>query len=110
MSSPAVTAGAVLMCPHGGTVTIVTRNARVVAGGAPIATIADGFSVANCPFIVASAPLPCVSIAWTTSATRVLIEGRPPILQTSTGLALGTGGSPGGLAVIAATQSRVTMR
>jgi len=110
MSGPVVTVAAVLMCPHGGTIAIATGNARVLAGGAPIATITDQFSVANCPFFVASGPLPCVSIIWATSATRVLVGGQPPILQTSTGVALGVGGIPGGLAMIAATQSRVTMR
>lgn len=110
MSDPAVTTGAALMCPHGGTIAIATRNVRVLAGGAPIATITDGFSVADCPFVTESGPLPCVSIAWTASATRVLIDGQPPILQTSTGLALGVGGIASGLAIIAATQSRVTMR
>ena len=38
---------------------------------------------------------------------RVLINGQPPILQTSTGLALSVEGIPGGPPIVTAAQMRV---
>lgn len=109
MPGPAVTVAASALCPHGGTVTIVSTNARVIAG-APIATLADQFTVAGCAFTVPpGVPQPCLLVQWTTPAARVLIEGQPPILQASTGLAISATGVPGGPATVVATQPRVVM-
>jgi hypothetical protein len=109
MPGPALAVGAVILCPHGGTATIASHTVRVTAGCMPIAALGDRFAVAGCAHIVGSAPKPCVSIEWMTSATRVLIEGRPPILQTGAGLALDPALAPAGPPVIAVNQSRVIM-
>jgi hypothetical protein len=108
MPGPAVNVGATAMCPHGGQVSIVSSNARVAAGGTPIATLADQFLIAGCAFTIPPGkPQPCVRVQWMTPATRVLINGQPPILQTSTGLALSVEGIPGGPPVVSVTQARV---
>ena len=68
------------MCPHGGQVSIVSSNTRVVAGGTPIATLADQFLIAGCAFTIPPGkPQPCVRVQWMTPATRVLINGQPPV-------------------------------
>lgn len=105
MGGPAITVGAVLACPHGGRVAIVAGDARVRAGGAPVATVTDDFPVAGCP----NRPLPCVGIEWTASAARVRIGGRPPVVQGDIGRARSAQG-PAGAAIVIASQMRVLMR
>jgi hypothetical protein len=103
---PVVTAASVAMCPHGGPVSIISSDARVLASGAPVATIADQFMVAGCAFTIPP-PLPCLMIQWLMGATRVLVNGIPPVLQTSTGLCISAAGSPNGPPVVTTTQPRV---
>lgn len=105
MGSPAITTGAILMCPHGGRASIMSGTARVRADGAPIATIGDGFPVSGC----ANVGQPCIRIEWLVSATRVRIGGHPPIVQGSTGLALSAEGSAGS-SIMVSNQARVMMR
>ena len=108
MPGPMVNVGAMATCPHGGQVTIVSSNARVLASGMPLATMADQFMVAGCAFTVPpGVPQPCLKVQWMTPAVRVLINGQPPILQASTGIALSATGIPGGPPIVATTQMRV---
>jgi hypothetical protein len=108
MPGPCVNVGATAMCPHGGQISIISSNTRVMASGTPVATLADQFMVAGCAFTVPPGkPQPCFSVQWMTTATRVLMNGQPPILQTSTGLALSVDGIPGGPPMVAVTQTRV---
>jgi hypothetical protein len=108
MPGPIVNVGASATCPHCGQVTIISSNARVLAAGMPLATMADQFTVAGCAFTVPpGVPQPCLTVQWMTPAARVLINGQPPILQTSTGIALSATGIPGGPPIVAMTQLRV---
>jgi hypothetical protein len=108
MPGPALNVGAMAMCPHAGQVTIISSNARVLASGTPIATMSDQYMVAGCVFTVPPGkPQPCIHLQWMTPAVRVLINGQPPILQTSTGLALSAEGIPGGPPIVSTTQMRV---
>jgi hypothetical protein len=107
MPGPMVTVASVGMCPHAGPITIASSDARVLASGAPVATMADQFVIAGCVFTIPPGkPQPCVRVQWLIPAVRVLINGQPPILQTSTGLALSVEGIPGGPPVISTTQPR----
>jgi hypothetical protein len=108
MPGPVVNVGAVAMCPHGGQVTIISANARVLASGTPVALMSDQFMIAGCAFTVPPGkPQPCVRVQWMTPAMRVLINGQPPILQTSTGLALSVESIPGGPPIVTTSQMRV---
>lgn len=107
MPSPVVTVGAAITCPHGGTVAIIPADARVTAGGVPIATIADAFPVTGCAFAQGTQPQPCVLVQWTTAARRVRINGQPSLPGASVGVAVRADGLAGGPAIIAATQVRV---
>ena len=96
-----------MTCPHAGPVQIVSANARVLALGAPVATIADQFIVAGCAFTTPP-PLPCVKVQWTVGATRVLVNGIPAVIQTGVGMtisATGTAGPP----IMMMAQPRVVM-
>jgi hypothetical protein len=110
MPGPAVNVSSMAMCPHAGQVTIVSSDARVLASGTPVATLSDQFLIAGCAFTVPPGkPQPCVRVQWMTGATRVLANGQPPVLQTSTGLALSIEGIPGGPPIVTMTQMRVVM-
>lgn len=96
------------MCPHGGLVTAISSDTRVFVTGMPVATMADQFLVAGCVFNIAGAPTPCLRVQWLTSATRVLVNGVPPITALSTGLSMLVTGAPAGPPIIVQTQPRVT--
>lgn len=102
--------GATIICPHGGQVTVIPSSPRVLVSGMPVATLGPptNFPVAGCAFTVPPGkPQPCVQVQWLTPATRVLVNGQPVIVQSSTGLCQSVEQIPGGPPVIAATQTRV---
>ena len=98
--------GATVMCPHGGQVTIIPAGARVLLGGQPAATLGDTYLIAGCPFTVGPKPQPCVKVQWLVPATRVMVNGQPAILQTSTGLCLSAEQIPQGPPNVVVTQVR----
>lgn len=108
MPGPLFHVGAVAMCPHGGQVAVISSNARVSVSGLPVATLADQYLVAGCVFNIAGAPTPCLRVQWMTGATRVLVNGVPPVTALSTGLAFLVTGPPGGPPLVVQTQPRVT--
>ena len=109
MPGPLFHVGAVAMCPHGGQVTTISSNTRVLVTGMPVATLADTFLVAGCAFTLPPPkPQPCVRVQWIVAAARVLVNGTPPITQASTGLALSVEGIPGGPPLVVQTQPRVS--
>ena|SRR2546426_915411 len=109
MPGACLTMTSVLKCPHGGTVTITTANVRAKAGGAPIATAADTFIVAGCPFTLPGpTPSPCVRVQWIVPATRLNVGGPPALDASSVGLCIAASGAPQGPVVVQSTQSRVS--
>ncbi len=87
MPGTLVHVGATIMCPHGGQVSIISTNTRVMVGSQPVATMGDTFTVAGCPFTIPGpTPQPCLTVQWLVPAMRVMINGQPAILQSSTGL------------------------
>ena len=97
--------GAAAICPHGGQVAIISSNARVLVSGQPVATLSDMYLVAGCAFAPVK-PQPCVKVQFV-PATRVLVNGQPVILQTSTGLCQSAEQIPQGPPIVVATQPRV---
>jgi hypothetical protein len=96
------------MCPHGGSLSIISTNVRVTAGGQPLATLADQFMIAGCAFTVPPGkPQPCLKVQWLMPAARVTIGGQPAILQTSSGLCLTAEQIPQGPPTITVAQTRV---
>ena len=101
-------ANATATCPHGGQVTTVPKNTRVLVMGMPVVTVSDISLVAGCAFTLPNGkPQPCVKVLWLVPATRVLIMGQPAVLMTSTAIAQSAEQIPQGPPIIAATQTRV---
>lgn len=107
--------GAVVQCPHMAPVTTPPIQTRVLVMGQPVATSANQFMIAGCVFTLPGPkPSPCLQAKWMQPATRILINGVPPILQTPPGPGTGAGlclspeQIPQGPPVVSAMQIRVT--
>jgi hypothetical protein len=103
-----LTTASVMMCPHGGTVTATSSNARVTAGGSPILRSTDTFVIAGCPFVVAGAPHPCVSVQWLTQDLRSQVLSDSTVSQANTGLCIAGDQVPQGAVLIMTTQAQVS--
>ncbi len=106
MSGLAVQVGAGGQCPHGGQMSIISSNTRVLANGSPLATMADSFTVAGCAFTAGTKPQPCVNIQWIVAATRVLVGGSPAVVATGSGLCLSAERIPQGPPSVTSTQTK----
>lgn len=107
MSGPIVHVGAGISCTHGGPVSVVPGNPRVLVGGQPVATVADSFLIAGCAFSLPAGPHPCMRIQWTGPATRVTAGGSPVVTQASVGLGLAADQAPQGPPIVSVVQPRV---
>jgi hypothetical protein len=108
MPGTLVHVGATVLCTHGIPVQIVPGSPRVLVSGMPVATMVDQYLVAGCPFTLPGPkPSPCIKVQWLVPAVRVLVNGAPPIINTSAGLCLSPEQVPQGPPVIATTQPRV---
>lgn len=93
--------GSTVMCPHGGQVSMITTNTRVMVEGQPVVTIDDQGQVAGCP------SGQCASVVWLAPASRVFVNGRPVVLSHSSGMCRGADASPKGTPVVISTPTRV---
>jgi uncharacterized Zn-binding protein involved in type VI secretion len=100
--------GAAAICPHGGPVSTISQNTRVLVSGLPVATVADNYLIAGCVFSTAAGPHPCVTVRWLVPSLRVRVNGQPAILQTSTGLCQAPDQLPQGPPTVITTQPRVS--
>jgi hypothetical protein len=80
MPQKTLTTASILMCPHGGTVEIISSYPTVSACQNPIATIGDTFLI----------------VKWIASDTVVKVNGNPALSETSSGLCLNIAQIPRG--------------
>jgi hypothetical protein len=97
-----------LMCPHGGTVSIVTSNTKVQGGGDFLVLSSDTFLIAGCPFMLGTVPQPCVQVQWVQPAARSQVESNATLTEESVGLCVAADQTPQGPVQIVATQPQVT--
>jgi hypothetical protein len=95
---PLLTSDAVILCIHGGKVTPIPSQAKVLIGGAPVLVVTDliGAPIAGCTLPPTPASKPCttvVSVLPGSWSPKVLVGGRPALVATATGL---TDGVPPG--------------
>jgi hypothetical protein len=103
-----LTVSSVLMCPHGGTVSAITSNSKVLAGGDPVVRSSDTFVIAGCPFNISGAPNPCVSVQWIVPDARSQALGDFTLSEDSVGLCLSGAQAPQGTVLINSTQPEVS--
>jgi hypothetical protein len=84
--------GARLTCAHGGQATPTVPNPRVLLGGQPSVLLSSPCLVAGCAFPPPPAANgPCVTGQWTSGTSRVLSNGQPLVVQSSTSICAPTG-------------------
>lgn len=95
--------GATVFCQHCGQAQATMPYSRVKVAGQAVTLQTDPWTVSGCPYMVGTAPVPCVTAQWTSGATRVKAGGAPVLLQDSQAVC-----TPNGTGVtIAQTQTRV---
>jgi hypothetical protein len=111
MAAALITTASSLQCPHGGTVTIVSTNAKVEAAVA-VALATDTFTIAGCPFQIpvgaGTVPHPCVTVQWIRPNMQTLVNGTPTLAQDSVGLCLAADQVPQGSVQVVTTQPTVS--
>lgn len=97
--------GAQVLCSHAGQAQPTVPNPRVTVSGQPTVLITAPYVVAGCALPPPPAANgPCVTGQWLGGTTRVLSNGQPLVVQSSTSICTPTG-TP---LVIIATQPRVS--
>jgi hypothetical protein len=102
-----LTMTSVLMCPHGGTVTAITTNARAKAAEDYLLRASDTFLIAGCPFILALVPHPCVQVQWVEPAARSQVMSDFTLTEESVGLCVAADQAVQGTVLILSTQPLV---
>jgi hypothetical protein len=97
-----LTTSAVIMCPHGGRVTLVPRQTAVQIQGGMVLCEGDviGQPILGCAQPPTPASKPCLVVVSTlpgSSSPKVSVSGRPVHLATLTGL---TDGVPPGVVTV----------
>jgi hypothetical protein len=108
MSGTPLFAEVVAKCPHGGNIQGQPGSARVLIDKQPVFKSDDQFAVTACPFVLMTEPHPCVVVQpMAATARRVLIEGKPALLNASSGLCKSADQQPQGPPLITVCQTRV---
>lgn len=82
-----VQVGATVTCSHAGQAQATVPNPRVTVSGQPTVFTTGPYVVAGCALPPPpTANGPCVSAQWLTGTTRVLSNGQPLVVQSSTSL------------------------
>jgi hypothetical protein len=97
-----------LMCPHGGTVQLVTSNTQVKAGGDFALRSSDTFIVSGCSFMLGNVYHPCTSVTWVQSALQSKAAGDSTLTEESVGLCQASDQAVQGSVLVNVTQEQVT--
>ena len=112
MAAALLTTASTLVCPHGGTVAIVSTNTQVKDASAQLALASDTFSISGCPFQIpvgtGSAPHPCVSVVWNKTNLASTVNGQATLAQDSIGLCLAADQAPQGSVLVQNTQALIS--
>ena len=111
MSGNTLNVNSVLQCPHGGSVQIITANARVKVDNAFAALATDQFIISGCPFQIpigtGTKPQPCV-VATLAPAPRILINGVAAVVNVGPSVCRSAEQIPQGPASVTVVQTRVS--
>jgi hypothetical protein len=83
---PILTTASTVLCPHGGTLTLITSNTTSRVDGAPMLLVIDVHPIVGCPFAVGPKPQPCVVARWVAGASRTKVNQTPVLLTNSVGI------------------------
>lgn len=102
MPAPILTTAAKIMCAHGGQVTLVPRQMKVLAGGAPVVCLGDlvGAPIVGCAQPPTPTTAPCLAVAgeipipMVGMSPNVTVGGKPVLLTGINGVTTGVPPSP----------------
>jgi hypothetical protein len=108
--APLVTSNAVILCIHGGKVSPIPSQTKVLIDGAPVLCMMDlmGAPIVGCPIPPTPATKPCtavVSVLPGSWSLKVVIGVQPALVATATGLTDGV--PPGTIQVVFPGQVKV---
>src|SRR4051794_5397603 len=86
-----MTASTQVLCAHGGQGKPTVPNPRVKVMGQPTTLQTPPWVIAGCPFVVAGAPVPCVTATWVVGSVRVTSMGQPLLLVDSKAICVPNG-------------------
>jgi hypothetical protein len=101
---PILTTTSTLLCPHGGSVILLTSNAMMKIQGAPALLVTDVHAVAGCAFTIGTKYSPCLTVRWLAGATQTKVHGIAVLLQNSVGICYSPEQAPQGTAIVAQVQ------
>lgn len=102
-----LTKSSTILCPHGGQVTVITSNSKSKAGGDFLARKTDTFTISGCSFMIGSNPHPCMTVEWSSEASRSKSTSGAHLHTGSVGMCKAADGAVQGVAQIANTQAKV---
>jgi hypothetical protein len=91
-----LTESSVLMCPHAGTVDVITSDTRATAQHGAVLLATDTFVVDGCGL----EDSPCVSVVWLRLFPRSKALGSATLTKDSLGLCVGAAGIQGLVQVV----------
>jgi hypothetical protein len=97
MPAPILTSAAKIMCGHGGQVTLIPKQVKVLAGGAPVLCVGDlvGSPIVGCAQPPTPLTAPCLVVATEIPiptagmSPKVMVNGKPVLLAGIQGITSG---------------------
>jgi hypothetical protein len=105
-----LTVNDVMMCPHGGSVTLSSSQSKVKAQQGLVLRASDTFSIVGCAFNISGAPHPCTSIMWQSPAQSVKAGSEAVLTSASIGLCQAADQASQGSVLIQLTQTKAGAR
>jgi hypothetical protein len=97
-----------MLCPHGGTVSVISSNTKTKAASDFILRSSDTFMIAGCSFTLGIPPHPCVRVQWVQPDTRSQVMGDFTLSEESVGLCVAADQAVQGTVLVSFTQPRVS--
>ncbi len=107
MTTPIVTQGTVMTCPHSILITLTASGSKLLIAGTPAALMGDIGTVSGCPFTTPEPkPQPCL-IAELTKAASKVFSGGTAVLLVNPADVCKSGPIPNGPVVWSSPQTKV---
>ena len=103
-----LTRGSQVLCPHGGSATLTTANAKVGAAGGKALVESDVHTVSGCAFMIGTKPSPCLQIRWSAGAVKLKAGGTAVLLESSAGTCYSPESAPQGMAMVVQAEPKVS--
>jgi hypothetical protein len=110
MPGRVMTTGSQIKCPHGGSATLTTANAKAAAASGKALLASDVHTVAGCAFTIGPKASPCIRIQWSAGAVKLKVGGTPVLLESSVGTCYSPESAPQGVALVVQAEAKVSAR